>query len=208
MTVDQTPKETSVKRYHHGDLRGALLKAGEVVLERDGLEKLTLRAIAREVGVSHAAPKNHFPTLAALLSELAIVGFDRLASTMAQGMEDAAEGRAKRIASGQGYIKFARDNPALFKLLFSGEKHDFSNERLAASAQGAFSKLSNSTNVAPAGKFTADEAAFMAARWSMVHGYAMLMIDGRLDKIIENVGEGVSEEELSALIFNHASAKP
>ena len=208
MTVDQTPKATTAKRYHHGDLRGALIKAGETVLERDGLEKLTLRAIAREVGVSHAAPKNHFPTLSALLSELAIVGFDRFADTMEQEMETAGEDRAQRTASGQGYIKFARQNPALFKLLFSGEKLDFSNERLGPAAKRAFSKLSNSANVSPTDKFTADEAALMAARWSMVHGYAMLMIDGRLDRIIDNVGEGVSEEELSALIFNHAPANP
>src|SRR4051812_37653561 len=62
-------------RYHHGALHDALLKAAEQVLERDGLSGLTLRAVAREAGVSHAAPAHHFGDLTGLLSELAAIGF-------------------------------------------------------------------------------------------------------------------------------------
>ncbi len=61
--------------YHHGDLHEALLQAAERVLERDGLAGLTLRAVAREAGVSHAAPTHHFGDLTGLLSELAAIGF-------------------------------------------------------------------------------------------------------------------------------------
>src|ERR1700704_3323273 len=61
--------------YHHGDLREALLQAAERVLERDGLAGLTLRAVAREAGVSHAAPTHHFGDLTGLVSELAAIGF-------------------------------------------------------------------------------------------------------------------------------------
>src|ERR1700761_8375198 len=69
--------------YHHGALRDALLKAAERVLERDGLAGLTLRAVAREAGGSHAAPTPHFGDLTGLLSELAAIGFRQFNAAMA-----------------------------------------------------------------------------------------------------------------------------
>src|ERR1700675_3926325 len=87
--------------YHHGALHDALLEAAERVLERDGLSGLTLRAVAREAGVSHAAPTHHFGDLTGLVSELATIGFRRFNDAMAAtGATDAslvekAMGRAK-----------------------------------------------------------------------------------------------------------------
>src|ERR1043166_3542477 len=78
-------KRRTAKRaapYHHGSLREAMLRAAESILERDGIQGLTLRAAAREAGVSHAAPKNHFGDLSGLLSELAAVGFERFVAMM------------------------------------------------------------------------------------------------------------------------------
>ena len=69
--------------YHHGALRDALLEAAERVLERDGLSGLTLRAVAREAGVSHAAPTHHFGDLTGLVSELAAIGFRQFNTAMA-----------------------------------------------------------------------------------------------------------------------------
>src|SRR4051812_16630242 len=74
--VEQTP-------YHHGALHEALLKAAQTVLEREGLQGLTLRAVAREAGVSHAAPTHHFGDLTGLVSELAAVGFRPVNAAMA-----------------------------------------------------------------------------------------------------------------------------
>src|SRR3954462_7174526 len=74
------PAETP---YHHGALHDALLKAAEKVLERDGLAGLTLRAVARQAGVSHAAPTHHFGDLSGLLSELAAIGFRQFNAAMA-----------------------------------------------------------------------------------------------------------------------------
>ena len=68
--------------YHHGALRAALLNAAEAILERDGIAALTLRAAAREAGVSHAAPAHHFGSLSGLLSELAASGFVRFGERM------------------------------------------------------------------------------------------------------------------------------
>src|ERR1700743_416623 len=75
--------------YHHGALRDALLEAAERVLERDGLSGLTLRAVAREAGVSHAAPTHHFGDLTGLVSKLAAIGFRQFNAAMASACDAA-----------------------------------------------------------------------------------------------------------------------
>ena len=98
------PGKKAVTPYHHGDLREALLRTAEAMLERDGLAKLTLRAVAREAGVSHAAPSHHFSDLAGLLSALAAVGFRRFAAQM-QAAGQSAAGQAERgIALASAYL--------------------------------------------------------------------------------------------------------
>src|SRR5438105_9211291 len=76
--------------YHHGDLHEALLQAAEAVLERDGVQGLTLRAAAREAGVSHAAPTHHFGDMTGLVSELAAVGFRRFTAALSDAASAAA----------------------------------------------------------------------------------------------------------------------
>src|SRR4051812_35887744 len=84
--------------YHHGALRDALLEAAERVLERDGLAGLTLRAVAREAGVSHAAPTHHFGDLTGLLSELAAIGFARFNAAMASSSDSATTPLERALA--------------------------------------------------------------------------------------------------------------
>ena len=98
--------------YHHGSLRAALLQAAERILERDGIQGLTLRAAAREAGVSHAAPKNHFGDLAGLLSELAAVGFERFVATMQGNVRDDDPPAQRMAAIGRGYVTFDAPIPA------------------------------------------------------------------------------------------------
>jgi AcrR family transcriptional regulator len=88
-------------------------------LEERGLDALSLRSIAARVGVSHTAPKNHFDGLRGLLTAIATVGFERHAAEMRRGVEDAAPGRARLDAACNGYVRFALENPELFKLMFS-----------------------------------------------------------------------------------------
>src|SRR5438128_2323529 len=107
--------------YHHGALREALLIAAEKLLREHGLAALTLRAIAREAGVSHGAPAHHFEDLSALLSDLAAVGFLRLV----EQLEAALKARDKtRFPVPKAYVQFAVDNPALFSLMFREERLD------------------------------------------------------------------------------------
>src|SRR5262249_22221762 len=115
--------------YHHGSLREAMLRAAECILERDGIGGLTLRAAAREAGVSHAAPKNHFGDVMGLLSDLAAVGFARFQATMEANVRTSDSARARLEAIGRGYITFAQTHPDLFLLMFRSERLDFSRPR-------------------------------------------------------------------------------
>src|ERR1700755_2998314 len=94
--------------YHHGDLHEALLKAAERVLERDGLAGLTLRAVAREAGVSHAAPTHHFGDLTGLLSELAAIGFRMFNVAMAESCTPETPYPAKGLARAKAYVAYAQ----------------------------------------------------------------------------------------------------
>ena len=126
------------RRYHHGDLRMAVLAAAEAILEREGVDALTLRAVARAVGVSHTAPKNHFGDLEGLLSELAAVGYWRYGETLAKAMDAAgADPRARMRAMGRAYVGFARAHPGLFILMFRGERLDMTRQALREAIEAA-----------------------------------------------------------------------
>src|SRR5215813_707117 len=102
-------KRAQSRPYHHGDLRAALLREAEAILESDGIPSLTLRSISRRAGVSHAAPNNHFGDLTGLLSELAAVGFNRFGTMLGEAMAKAGADPYDRMkAMGLAYVGFAR----------------------------------------------------------------------------------------------------
>jgi AcrR family transcriptional regulator len=111
------------RRYHHGDLRAALLAQAEATLRVAGVDGLSLRELAREVGVSHGAPRRHFDDKAALLEALVAEGFRRLGSELAVAAEP--DGRAFNVVLKDvavSYVRFAADNPALVDLM-SGSRY-------------------------------------------------------------------------------------
>src|SRR6201997_1120664 len=97
--------------YHHGALRDALLQAAERVLERDGLAGLTLRAVAREAGVAHAAPTHHFGDLTGLVSELAAIGFRQFNAAMAEACTPDTPYPARGLARAKAYVGYAQAHP-------------------------------------------------------------------------------------------------
>jgi AcrR family transcriptional regulator len=177
--TDELPKP-----YHHGALREAMLAAAERVLERDGMVGLTLRAAAREAGASHAAPKNHFGDLAGLLSELAAVGFDRFADRLGAAGERFVEPQARLNAIGRAYVEFAISDPGLFQLMFRSERLDSTRPALKAAMARAFGVLTGAVGAAYPEAQAAPAGAQVVRAWSMVHGYAMLLLDGRLDPVL------------------------
>lgn len=183
----------ALKTYHHGDLKQALIRAGLDILEQDGLSKLSLRACAEKVGVSHTAPKNHFGNVRGLRSAIAAEGLKGLLDTMIA--EQKAHGEAqqdRRRAACTGYIAYAKAHPALFELMFSRRWVDFDDpamrEQLLACAQ-----VLRDASTTPG----QDDHAAMRARmmdWSLVHGFAQLTLQGVFDK------DGMRDVDITELL--------
>lgn len=186
MTADTLPK-----RYHHGSLPEALLAAAETVLLRDGIAGLGLRAIAREAGVSHTAPKHHFGDTTGLVSELATVGYRRLSDVMRGAAAAHDDTRARRNAIARAYVHFAYDNPAMFGLMFRNDRVDMLRPALndaAREAMRVMAAIIGATDAAPGDtpvSLSGAEAMRITAAWGYVHGLAILLIDQRLHGILK-----------------------
>jgi AcrR family transcriptional regulator len=127
--------------YHHGNLRTALLDAAERTLRERGVQALSLRELAREAGVSHGAPRRHFPDRQSLLDALARAGFERLGAELRAAAAAAGEGFEPRVrAVGAAYVRFATEDAALLELMFAG-KHREGADDLADVADRAFAVM-------------------------------------------------------------------
>ncbi len=173
-------KERPIKQqYHHGNLREALILEAIRLLETEGLTGLSLRKVARGVGVSQAAPYSHFKDKHALLSAVCTAGYDRFAERM-RIEAGASTGPAYIAGLGRGYIHFALDNPALFQLMFDGDMPgitpEFTGDR--AFSEG-YMMLDRGLTEFPIPYFKDDELS-RALAWGVVHGIAHLLLGGRI----------------------------
>jgi AcrR family transcriptional regulator len=187
--------------YHHGALREALLTAAERIIERDGLPALTLRAAAREAGVSHAAPAHHFGDLTGLLSELAALGFRRFREALVAAA-NRETGAGKRLdAMGKAYVSFAKRYPGMFTLMFRSERLDATRPALSDAMDTAGTALAQAVGAQRGetivkGAPSLAQAAGIVRAWAVVHGLAVLLLDGRLNAILSNLPHGETEETL------------
>ncbi|WP_280424314.1 TetR/AcrR family transcriptional regulator [Nocardia carnea] len=137
------PDQTAERPYHHGNLRTALLHAAERSLRERGSDQLSLRDLAREIGVSHAAPRRHFADRQALLDALAETGFAQLDTALRSELAEAGDDfPARLVAVMTAYIRFAIGNAALLELMYAG-KHRPGAERIAAAAAEPFSLMND-----------------------------------------------------------------
>jgi AcrR family transcriptional regulator len=161
------------KAYHHGDLRSALIEAGLAHLEAGGEADISLRQLAREVGVSATAVYRHFPDKRALLAALAARGFALLGIAQREASQAAGGGVAGFAATGRAYVRFALANPALFRLTFTHAG--------IGSASGLGDDDAAQLLLSYAREFAGQNAPALALQaWSVAHGLAMLMLDGRV----------------------------
>ena len=124
--------------YHHGNLREALLTQAQATVRERGIASLSLRELAREAGVSHAAPRRHFADRQALLDALAMAGFRRLGTTLQAAADEAGADLAAQLrALARAYIDFATTDADLLELMFAG-KHGEAGEAVEDAAQRAF----------------------------------------------------------------------
>jgi AcrR family transcriptional regulator len=130
--------------YHHGNLRTALLEQAERTLDEQGVAGLSLRELAREVGVSHAAPRRHFPDKQALLDALAEDGFERLGSELQAAVDGAGRSFRKRLtALARAYVRFATEHAALLEAMFAVKHREGAADSLREAADRAFSPALN-----------------------------------------------------------------
>jgi AcrR family transcriptional regulator len=178
--MDVSTVNMATRTYHHGDLRSALLEAGLTALAEGG--ELSLRALAREAGVSPTAVYRHFPDKGALLAALAAEGLAKLATAQREASERAGGGAAGFSATGAAYVRFALDHPALFRLVFA---HPPEGHRLDKPDAAMTMLRANAEALAPPGT---DARLFALRAWAIAHGLAMLMLDGQVprdDALIE-----------------------
>lgn len=162
------------KPYHHGDLRAALLAAAEVELTEKGVEGFSLRSVAKRAGVSHAAPSHHFGDTNGLLTALAAEGFTRFQDTLDAREVGATDARDRAVRAGLGYLEFALARPALFRLVFSSARPDFTSPDLIAAANRAYDHLVGLVTDLGGGE------ADVVALWATSHGIADLSAGHKL----------------------------
>lgn len=173
-----SPPRDPAPRYHHGDLRRALLRAAEARLAEDGPAGLSLRDLARMAGVSHNAPYRHFPDREALLAALAAEGFRRLAAALAEAVAAAPPG-GRLQAAGRAYLGFAAAHRALYLLMFGPGLAKAAHPELREASLAAMEALRGAA--AEAGPASGPRARHGAiGAWALVHGLAHLIADGQL----------------------------
>jgi AcrR family transcriptional regulator len=187
----------NIKSYHHGDLRSAVVEEGLRLLRDREADSLSLREIARNVGVSATALYRHFPDKASLLEALAEAGYAQLACEQAAAA--AGGGPSGFAAMGQAYVRFALANPALFRLIFVA-KPTYAHPGVEAPAGTAASLLQSGVAQLMGPEASAESRfAAMLRAWSLVHGLAMLILDGQVERSVAEsmIAQIVSEDSLN-----------
>jgi AcrR family transcriptional regulator len=186
MKAKSTPADE--RSYHHGNLFSALLDAAEDELIERGIEGFSLRGVAKRAGVSHAAPAHHFGDANGLLTALAARGFEQFIQRQRDfRLRAPTDARAQLAASGVGYVVFALEKPAIFRLMFSSDRPDFDDPDLQRIAESAFEELVEHVRgvTEDQGSPKKDGAMMLdvAAAWAVAHGLADLLVAGRLNTL-------------------------
>jgi AcrR family transcriptional regulator len=202
----ETAQAKQGKPYHHGDLRNALIKAGQSLLAEEGLAGLDLRKVARRAGVSHNAPYRHFADKQALLVAIAEAGFKELAGQIQQSRQNPDNtARTQLTTIARVYVEFGQEHPALMREMFSGlvlERKAYPS--LYSASKLAFQQL---LEVVEQGQSRGELSEGSAERptlvfWSLVHGLTMLLIENQLPDNISNPAsvERLVEEYVTTLL--------
>ncbi len=177
------PARTPPRPYHHGNLRRALLDEALATISADGVDALTLREIGARLGVSRTALYRHFADKRALLAAVATEGFHTLREALLAAWHDGEGGHAAFEAMGVAYVRFAVTNSAHYRVMFGGfVDPEASGAELVLEGAGAFQALVDAIAALQRDRLVRGDDTVQMARfvWAVVHGVAMLGIDGQL----------------------------
>lgn len=178
-----SPSRKPPTRYHHGDLRRALVEEAVRTIAAQGVEGLTLREAGRRLGVSRTALYRHFPSKAALLAAVARDGFQRFARALAEARDAGGITHASLERMGVAYVEFALANPSHYRVMFGNFLAQCEEDPdLTTEARASFQVLVDAvTALQQRGVLRRDDPQHLAYLiWATVHGVAMLAIDGQL----------------------------
>jgi len=179
------------------DVRAEILKASLDLMNTGGLGALSMREVARRAGVSHQAPYHYFDDRESILAELAGNGFEQLYDYMVSALGHAGDRSSKVRALGRAYVRFALNNPEIFKLMFRCEMVDIPRYPAAkAKADRTFNIVAETLGAhgSTVNKGDPDLAPVIAA-WSMAHGLATLLLEGKLGMAF---GDTLDQREAAA----------
>lgn len=188
------------KKYHHGDVPRALMEAALTSIRENGVERLSLRALARDIGISQTAPYRHFKDKTHLLVKLAAEGFYELAS---RKLDRKGEPYSEKnlVEVGIAYVEFAREYPEQYKLMFgSSIENRREHEELMEASHTAFACILEQVEEGVKNGFLVNKDPEILAKscWTTVHGIASLLIDG----FFENVDYDFDEFLRQQVTFN------
>jgi AcrR family transcriptional regulator len=178
--------------YHHGDLKAVILaKAAGLVADR-GADGISLRELAREAGVSHAAPAHHFTDRRGLFTALAAQGWRMLADALAGARPDFIE-------AALAYVRFALDHPGHYAVMFDHSLVDPDDPDLKTAQNAAGAELAQGVGTLKDPRATGDPQSAALAAWSLVHGFAMLWLNEAIDTEADPM---VNVERIAKILFD------
>lgn len=180
--MNNTPMTANKTQYHHGDLASAFMDAAIKRIAQEGVDKLSLRAVARDIGVSQTALYRHFDDKTHLLTLLAQQGFSRLAQVSFDAANQHKQDTFSAImALGMAYIDFAQQHPEHYRLMFGGTiQRDCMDDALLKTSISSFDVILDLVQLGLERKDLIPLEPKLLARscWAKVHGIATLLIDG------------------------------
>lgn len=182
----------SKETYHHGDLKATILGQAAVMVAEHGVDAISLRALARAAGVSHAAPAHHFTDRRGLFTALAAEGFDLLADAL-------ADARADFIGAARAYVRFALGHPGHYAVMWDRQLYDGTDSRARAAEERAGAELRRGVATLTDAKAKADPDGAARAAWALVHGFSTLWLNDAVD----TTGDPIADvERLAGFLFD------